>query len=492
MKNPYLTGIFIFLSFFVLISCSNDMDFDSPKIEISDSNGNGDIFNSPVSAQGGTYSVSFTSNCAWYASADDGVQVSPESGKKGNNTISVVIPPNSDPAMGKSYSIDLYTSDNTFITSLDIEQGPAPYITCPESVEFTNLSSNRHFTIESNYDLNMTVAEIDSSWINASIEKVSNSKDSYELTVDVAQNPSLEERQGLITIHADYLTSQILVIQKGGAFLTYELFNSSGESMKDYVEWGYNFLIPPTAQEYTLKISSNCDWDYTIDNRFVSTPFDIKCIAKTPEMGEFKIGAPELAKDASKSTLRIIFKFTNGEQQEISIKQNNWELSVSCSANQKLSEQIAKLQSQLDAGYFITSITVDGGIIDMKAPLTVTTVTIKNVEEVYNGFCEGCTNLSTLNLVNVKRIGKDAFKECTSLNNFSLPATLEYIGDNAFMRYRAWYPYITSYNPEPPVLGNNVFHYMPGDGEVRVPSASETKYKSDPAWRSQFNRFVGF
>ncbi|WP_289744864.1 leucine-rich repeat protein, partial [uncultured Duncaniella sp.] len=120
-------------------------------------------------------------------------------------------------------------------------------------------------------------------------------------------------------------------------------------------------------------------------------------------------------------------------------------------------------------------------------------VSISNIENIREGFCERCDNLTSISLSNVKKIGARAFLEhkCSSL---SIPSSVTYIGDRAFLRYGtgAWYPYVTSYNPTPPTLGSWVFHDGTGSGVLKVPMGSKPKYKANSSWSKQFDIFEEF
>lgn len=170
--------------------------------------------------------------------------------------------------------------------------------------------------------------------------------------------------------------------------------------------------------------------------------------------------------------------------------QRDWRIGISVGRGESLSDKISKARDKLKEGYFIDDVSVDGGNIDTYAPSTVRRVSISNVDNIREGFCERCINLTSLSLSNVKQIGSRAFNG-HNLSEISIPATVTYIGDRAFFK-RNWYAWVTCNNPVPPTIGKDVFNEGIGHGVLRIPMGSKPSYQSIRNWDDHFDSYVEF
>ena len=100
------------------------------------------------------------------------------------------------------------------------------------------------------------------------------------------------------------------------------------------------------------------------------------------------------------------------------------------------------------------------------------------------------SNDNTLNLVDyrsLESIGNECFKNCVSIENCLLPASLTFIGNSAFEN--TLLNEVRIYAVEPPLLGENVFDVHEGF-RILVPMQSETKYKTE--WSEYAEYILGF
>ena len=126
-----------------------------------------------------------------------------------------------------------------------------------------------------------------------------------------------------------------------------------------------------------------------------------------------------------------------------------------------------------------------------------------------SSMCEGCRHLSYTNIPNgVTEIQVDAYYDCLSLLDITIPASVTSIGDDAFRT-----SYFDSDEPEmrammlnmnanrrvtvlattPPTLGVTVFAILSGDIDVAsypiyVPAESLNAYKTATNWSYYANR----
>lgn len=441
-----------------------------------------------VNGNGGEISISFSVNTSWKIEGPENVTIHPQSGSKGNNTVKILFPANESIEYEASYTFYIYTSKGDYITEFCIRQEHAPYIECGEELLLEQDGQREAMVIKANTE--PTVSH-EASWLTLELEKGSDKSDiTYHLLAEATENPELEERKAEVVLSIGTLKKVITVTQKGGVLLKYELTDAAGNSSKDMDGSGYNYSIPPTGGSYTLKVTANCSWTAKKSDTWWDDNFTFSQVSKDENSAIFNIDIAQLSKDSSSKHADIIFMFTDGSEKEIKFIQNDWGISIYVNRGESLSREIEKVRDKLSNGYFIDYINVNGGDIDTYAPSTVRQISISNIDNIREGFCERCDNLTSLSLSNVKQIGARAFIG-HNLSTISIPATVTYIGDRAFMKTR-WYPHVTCYNPNPPTLGSWVFHDGTGDGNLRIPMGSKPKYKANSSWSKQFSEYEEF
>lgn len=106
-----------------------------------------------------------------------------------------------------------------------------------------------------------------------------------------------------------------------------------------------------------------------------------------------------------------------------------------------------------------------------------------NVENIGVAAFAICTSLSSITIGdNVTIIDQLAFRSCTSLNTVVLGEDLQSIWHNAFNGCTALSS-ITSKNPTPPALGNNVFLDVPASAVLYVPCQAKDAYAAATGWK---------
>lgn len=474
-----LLGTFAFLT-----ACSSQEDeLEYPILDMDETS-----ISSYVNGDGGELSISFSVNTSWRIEGPENVTIHPQSGLKGNNTVKIIFPANKSIKYAASYIFYIYTSEGDYITEFCIQQDPAPYIECEETLLLEQDGQREAMVIKANTE--PTVSH-EATWLTLELEKTSDkSNTTYHLLTEATENPELEERKAEVILSIGNLKKVITITQKGGILLKHVLTDAAGNSLKDMDGLGYNYSIPPNGGTYTLKITANCSWTVKKSDTWWDENFSFSQVSKDENSAIFNINIAQLSKDSSSKHADIIFTFTDGSEKEIKFIQNDWGISIYVNRGESLSREIEKVRDKLNDGYFIDYIHVNGGDIDTYAPSTVRQISISNIDNIREGFCERCDNLTSLSLSNVKQIGARAFIG-HNLSTISIPATVTYIGDRAFMK-TLWYPHVTCYNPNPPTLGSWVFHDGTGSGNLRIPMGSKPKYKANSSWSKQFSEYEEF
>lgn len=440
-----------------------------------------------VSDEGAVVAITFDINTDWYIYSNDGIEVVPSSGSKGKNTVNISIPRNFDTEYNRRFDFTIFSSNNDFIESFSILQDKAPVLELKDKVEISQDEATTNISVKANGKFTVDIPQEAQSWLSCEIIPNDLKYSYYNIALTAKENSETTAREATLSIKLGSLEKMLTIVQKGGIILTSSLVDKSTSQT-----WaGPTFSVSPRGGEFTLTLNANCSWKYKLGSS--SNNFIISVNKSNGYSKIFDISISELPKDANWKQNRIDVIFDNGETKQIVISQDDWGISLYVYKNNKLSSKIEEVRSKLSVGYFIDYICVDGGDIDTNAPSTVTSVSISNVEIIPEGFCANCNNLRSISLSNVNKIGARAFLEhkCTSI---SIPATVTYIGDRAFLRYgtAAWYPYVTCYNPTPPTLGSWVFHDGTGSGVLKVPMGSKQKYKANSLWSKQFDIFEEF
>lgn len=465
----------------ILSGCTSDEPI-VPEANLPELTDNG-FLPETVSDLGGEVPITFTVNTDWMIYSPNGLEVTPSKGPKGTNTVVITIPQNTNTEENRGYNFDIYTQNGEYISKFGILQDRAPLLSCESTIELSQDQVHAVVSIKANGQFTVAIPEEAKSWLSASVTADDSKWSYYNLTFTSSINETIEDRQAKVILELGSLTKELIVTQKGGAILTSTLTDTSNSQTYD----GDTFHISPKGGKFVLSVSSNTEWTYIVDT-------DDNCtIKETAQNGfnkTFSVEMNELAKDAIWEQSRIDVNFSDGTKKQIVINQNDWSITVSVYKGEKLSSKIAAVQDKINEGYYISSLYIDNGELDRDAPITVTSVSISNVENIKEDFCSGCDKLRSLSLSNVQRIGARAFLNA-NLSSISIPATVTYIGSRAFGSSRM-YIYVTCYNPTPPSLGSDVFHYGTGDGQLSVPMGSANKYKANSSWSKQFSEYREF
>lgn len=473
--------IMISLVAITLCGCSTNDEPIIPEVSLPELTDQGFLPNA-VSDAGAVVPVTFDINTDWYIYSNQGIEVIPSSGGKGRNTVNISIPQNFDTEYDRGFEFTIYSSNNDFVESFSILQDKAPLLELKDNVEIPQEESTINISIKANGEFSLVIPQEAQSWLSYEISPDKLKYSYFNIALSAQTNVETTDRETVLSVKLGSLTKELTVRQKGGIILSSSLVDKS-----TYQIWeGPTFSVLPKGGEFILTIDANTTWRYKLDT--TNDNFSLSESKSNGNSKTFDIVISELSKYTIWKQNRIVVIFDNGETKQIVINQDDWGITIYLYNNAKLSSKIEEVRPKLSEGYFIDQIVINGGDIDCSAPSTTTSVQVSNVEKIPEGFCSNCSNLRSISLTNVNKIGARAFLEhkCSSI---SIPATVTYIGDRAFLRYGngAWYPYITCYNPTPPTLGSWVFHDGTGSGVLKVPMGSKPKYEANSLWSKQFN-----
>lgn len=232
---------------------------EKPKIEVTTT--------APVLAQeGGTASVTFTSSADWTIDVTEGravswCTVSPTSGSKGTNTLTVTTTGNDTydernakvtikaGATSQSFTVTQKQKDGLTVTSNKVEIG----------------SDGGNFSIEAKANVSVTyeIEEAAKNWISASESRGLTSK---TLNFTAKANEEEEHREGKIVLKgADGLTETVTVYQEGEKptlVITSDdvIVGSDGETIKIELKSNVNYTI----------VLPNVDWISQAESRAIS------------------------------------------------------------------------------------------------------------------------------------------------------------------------------------------------------------------------------
>ena len=114
----------------------------------------------------------------------------------------------------------------------------------------------------------------------------------------------------------------------------------------------------------------------------------------------------------------------------------------------------------------------------------ITSVDLKNVEEIGEDAFQGCVNLTTVTMTRVKVIGKSAFRN-TGLEEVDLPSTLEKIEKGAFDSLKL--VKVTCRATTPPAVGTSFNLSNSSRRVLYVPAGSINTYANN--WNSELHSY---
>lgn len=509
IMKQYILNIFTVAFIFLVIGCTKNDDSEDEKPNnlqgIINGLNDGGVYSEIVSDKGGTISVTFTTNTDWILETYSNIEYTPKIGGKGENRVTITIPQNMDVYYDKRYDFTLYSkNDRVYIASFTIKQNKAPLLELPNTIEFEQSATSKVVDVTANGLYSVEIPEKDTSWLSYSIDETK------RLNLRTTQNPSVESRTTVVILTLGSLRKEITITQKGGVIFETSMAdqengNTIGADLSRY-------YIPPTGGGYLLYVSSNAKFEWTQSEQ--KDGLKVEEISTNDFAATYSITAEKLGENEGTKKILLKFQFENDEEQEVSIYQETWDLSIKVYKGESLTAKINAVADKVEQGYKITDVYINSGNIDdsrLRCPslksLTIEnvteiprqfcqgcdeleSVTVRNVDIIPERFCGGCQKLRSLTLSNVQKIGARAFLG-TDLSYISIPSTVTYIADRAFQTGHHWYV-VTCYSPTPPTLGTHVFYDGIGGGELRVPMGSKPKYVASSKWNNQFGDIVEF
>lgn len=197
---------------------------------------------------GGTQSFSFTCNRDWSVSSSESwIRVSPSSGCKSDNEVSVTITcsPNTtyDP---RNATITVRVEELTETISVTQETGLGLLVS-PTTFDLTNAAQDIEIEVQKNVQYSVTIDEACKSWIS---QKGTKALSSEKVTFSVAANDSYDNREGKITFkQTDGDLVQTVTVrqsQTNGLFITTPEYDLSNE-----------------AHTLTVEVKANVEYDVT-------------------------------------------------------------------------------------------------------------------------------------------------------------------------------------------------------------------------------------
>lgn len=159
--------------------------------------------------ESGTQSVGVTTNFDMSATASDPwIHVSPASGSKGTNQLTIRVDANNT---GKARNGSVTVTCLTLSKSLSISQQANPSIGYEgaTTIEIDALGGSQTLSFSANYDW---TAKASDAWIK--VEPVSGNKGSFTLTVSAEVNNSGKDREGSVIVSCSTASTTIKVVQR--------------------------------------------------------------------------------------------------------------------------------------------------------------------------------------------------------------------------------------------------------------------------------------
>lgn len=261
----YLFPLFMLL-LLVVYSCKDDNNEPtppepSPEITVPDS----ENLNPVLSQEGGTVSISFTTTADWTASlvntrAESWITVTPNSGTKGKNEITIITTAN------ETYderNATIILKCGTVSKNIVVTQKQKDALTVTSS-KYEVDSKGGNISVEVKANINFEV-EIKADWIKQQTEKT-RALTTSNLNFTIEPNDTGDKREGEIIIKSGELSETVKVYQGFGDFITL--------TKKDFTipEEGGNVDIEiKSTLDYEVKMLNDVDWIMEIQSRAVST-----------------------------------------------------------------------------------------------------------------------------------------------------------------------------------------------------------------------------
>ena len=275
---------------------------------------------------GGTQSFTFTCNRDWSVSSSESwIRVSPSSGAKGDNEVTVTITclanTTYDP---RNATITVRVEELTETISVTQETGIG-LIVSPTTFDLTNAAQDIEIEVQKNVKYAVTIDEASKSWIT---QKGTKALSSERVTFSIAANESYDDREGKITFkQTDGELVQTVTVkqsQTNGLFITTSTYDLSNEAHTLSVEVKANVQFEVTSQAEWIK--------------FVETK------ALTPSTVSLSIEANE---SYDNRTGTVVVKQTNGD------------LTGTITINQKQTDYLSVTPTSFELTNAEQSITVD-------------------------------------------------------------------------------------------------------------------------------------
>ena len=207
------------------------------------------------SAQGGTYSISFSSNRDWYVTiSEPWCTVSPTSGAARDGEIIIVV--TCEPNTGyDARTCTLSVNNEGAKESITIEQAAAEGLILSQSLyELTNAAQYIEVTIQANVDYTVTIDSQSEKWITRNSTRALSSN---KLTFNVFENTEFNDRTGHITIAQKdgNLKGEITIhqAQKDGLFV----------NTQDYV-------VSEDSQSLSIEVNANIQYEVLSEVEWIS------------------------------------------------------------------------------------------------------------------------------------------------------------------------------------------------------------------------------
>ena len=216
---------------------------------------------------GGTQSFTFSCNRDWSVSSSESwIRVSPSSGAKSDNDVTVTITCSSNTTYDpRNATITVRVEELTEMISVTQETGLGLLVS-PTTFDLTNAAQDIEIEVQKNVQYAVTIDDACRDWIS---QKGTKALSSEKVTFTIAANETYDNREGKITFKqtdGDLLqTVTVKQSQTNGLFITTPEYDLSNES-----------------HQLTIEVKANVDYDVTSDVDWIKyTPQSTKALSTT-------------------------------------------------------------------------------------------------------------------------------------------------------------------------------------------------------------------